>query len=172
MRSRATTRTLHPETCRRCLDLRCYRIRPLGWPWPAMRPPDLTFELAARLLASLRDFLRHSVVPCCALGRICNGHPASGVVKKINNLQISRFPSFLSRRALGLYDYGDSQQYTFYFWGLVFDKAVREVSVDQNQKVRRNIRRWSTTKAKAFPTIPAFYDSYVVFEVLGINFAS
>jgi hypothetical protein len=31
--------------------------------------------------------------------------------------------------------YGDSQQYTFYFWGVVFDKAVCEVSVDQNQKV-------------------------------------
>jgi hypothetical protein len=31
--------------------------------------------------------------------------------------------------------YGDSQQYTFYFWGFVFDKAVCEVSVDQNQKV-------------------------------------
>src|SRR5258708_37534976 len=31
--------------------------------------------------------------------------------------------------------YGDSQQYTFYFWGMVFDKAVCEVSVDSNLKV-------------------------------------
>ena len=31
--------------------------------------------------------------------------------------------------------YGDSQQYTFYFWGLVFDKAVCEVSVDSERKV-------------------------------------
>jgi hypothetical protein len=32
-------------------------------------------------------------------------------------------------------DYGDSQGYTFYFWGMVFDKAVCEVSIDQNRKV-------------------------------------
>ena len=31
--------------------------------------------------------------------------------------------------------YGDSQGYTFYFWGMVFDKAVCEVSLDQNRKV-------------------------------------
>ena len=31
--------------------------------------------------------------------------------------------------------YGDSQGYTFYFWGVVFDKAVCEVSVDANRKV-------------------------------------
>ena len=31
--------------------------------------------------------------------------------------------------------YGDSQGYTFYFWGVVFDKAVCEVSIDQNRKV-------------------------------------
>jgi hypothetical protein len=31
--------------------------------------------------------------------------------------------------------YGDSHQYTFYFWGMVFDKAVCEVSVDSNRKV-------------------------------------
>ena len=31
--------------------------------------------------------------------------------------------------------YGDSHEYTFYFWGMVFDKAVCEVSIDQNRKV-------------------------------------
>ena len=31
--------------------------------------------------------------------------------------------------------YGDSQQYTLYFWGLVFDKAVCKVSIDPNRRV-------------------------------------
>ena len=31
--------------------------------------------------------------------------------------------------------YGDAQGYTFYFWGMVFDKAVCEVSIDSNRKV-------------------------------------
>jgi hypothetical protein len=70
--------------------------------------------------------------------------------KFCDEIEIGSDISVAIRKAKDKKDYyGDSQQYTFYYWGMVFDKAICEVSIEERQRPVSSSTTFPLTQAPA-----------------------